>query len=110
MANDHRNRDRLCRPFIPIVDVDVCATDRRVVYLDQHIVRTDHRDVGMGYPQAFAGFKLGQTDHVSTPAERPAAAKAVMAVSMSVLLRLADICVRIRARPCGTTGYENAVV
>ena len=41
VAHSHRHRDGLLRPGIPLVDVHVGAADRRLVDLDEHIVRAD---------------------------------------------------------------------
>ena len=45
----------------------------------------------------------------TTPISLPTSMNAATAMSMSASLCAADICVRMRALPCGTTGYENAV-
>src|SRR5690606_26897245 len=38
VADDHRHRDRLLRPLIPFIDVDVGAADRGPLHADLHIV------------------------------------------------------------------------
>src|SRR5258708_39498726 len=45
VAHGHRHGDRFLRPGIPLVDVHVGAADRRLVDLDEYIVRTD---LGLG--------------------------------------------------------------
>ena len=38
MAYDHGRFDRFLRPVVPIVDMDIRATDRRLLDLDQHFI------------------------------------------------------------------------
>ena len=45
----------------------------------------------------------------STPISVATSVNAAIARSMSSSLCAADICVRIRALPCGTTGKQNAI-
>ena len=56
------------------------------------------------HPQPDLGLRLDQTFHQITPTALPAAANASSAKSRSSSVNRAFICVRIRARPCGTTG------
>ena len=38
MADDHRHRDRLLRPGIPVVNVNVGAADRGFLDPDEHVI------------------------------------------------------------------------
>jgi hypothetical protein len=48
VSDDHRHRDGLLGPRVPVVDVDVGAADRSLLDLDQHVVDAGfrHRDLG----------------------------------------------------------------
>ena len=41
MADDHRHGDRGLRPFVPIIDMQIRAADRRLPHFDQHVRRAD---------------------------------------------------------------------
>ena len=55
MANDHRDRNRFLRPRVPIVDVQVRATDRCFQHTDQHIVTADLWNGHLFEPQTWLG-------------------------------------------------------
>src|SRR6267154_818493 len=38
MANDHRHRNRFLRPYVPVINVHVRATDRCFQHANQHVV------------------------------------------------------------------------
>src|SRR6187402_12023 len=38
MSHDHRHRDRLLRPGIPLIDVNVGAADAGAIHVDKHVV------------------------------------------------------------------------
>ena len=44
MPDHHRNRDRLLRPRVPIIDVDVGAADRSLLDADENIIGPDFGD------------------------------------------------------------------
>ena len=63
MTHDHRHGDRLLRPRVPFVDVEVSAADAGLVDLDQHIVDADF---GLGHvlePEAAFGFCFDEGFH-----------------------------------------------
>ena len=60
-------------------------------------------DTFVAEPASYAGFFA----HFITPNSFPTAANAATARSMSALECAADICVRMRAWPFGTTGKEK---
>ena len=116
VAHHHRGRHGGLRPRIPVVDVQVGAADGGLVHTDQHvaITRDGHRHLLEPQPRRRLGLHerlhvTGNPGHVITSIVRPTRTKASTAWSMSASLCAADICVRMRALPCATTGYENAV-
>ena len=71
VADHHRHRDRLRRPLVPLVDVEVGAADPRLVNADQDVVDPD---LGLGHvlqPEPFLGLGLDQGTHGrhATPVE-----------------------------------------
>ena len=58
MAGDQRDRHGILRPFIPVPDVDIRATNAGFVDLDQHVIRPDFRHRRAGHPQPLAGLGL----------------------------------------------------
>ncbi len=63
MAGHHRHRNGLLRPLVPVVDMHVGAADRRLLDLDQHIVRADLRHRHLFHPDARFGLGLHQRPH-----------------------------------------------
>ncbi len=41
VADHHRHRNGLLRPLVPVPDMNIGAADRRLLHLDQHVVRPD---------------------------------------------------------------------
>src|SRR6185369_11324146 len=107
MAHCHRHRNGLLRPGIPVVDMHVRAADRGLGDLDEHIVGADFRLVDVPHPDAGLRLRLDQRLHRTSSSSRPTRMKAASAVSICVPERPADIWVRMRASPLGTTGNEN---
>jgi hypothetical protein len=56
MAHDHRRRDRLPRPVVPVEDVHVGAADPGLVHLHQHVLGPDLGNRLLRQPEA--GFRL----------------------------------------------------
>ena len=54
VADDHRHRDRLLGPGVPVVDVQVGAADAGPQDLDEHVVDADLRDRHFFQPEALA--------------------------------------------------------
>ncbi len=122
VPRDHRHGNGLLRPFVPVIDVDVGAADGGVGDADQHIFRPavghgcgHFPDAGFGLQLAepfhgrgecgcHAGQALQIVTHATTPNALPTLVKAAMAVSICSKLCAADIWVRMRAWPSGTTG------
>ena len=114
VADLHRHRDRALRPGVPLPDVDVGAADRGLAHADQHVVRARLGLRQLAEPDPGLRPRLDQCLHGcltcrSTPSSRPAWTKAVAAVSSIARVWLAHICVRMRALPIGTTGYEKPI-
>ena len=63
VADDHRHRDRLLRPGVPVVDVHVGAADAGAQHLDQHVVDAEPRDRDLFEPEPGARFLLHQGPH-----------------------------------------------
>src|SRR5262249_6908411 len=104
VPDHHRNLDGLLRPRVPVPDVDVGAADAGLADLDQHVVGPDLRHRDVLHPDARLGLGLDQRFQRMTPRARPTLAKAAIARSSCSRVCAADIWVRMRACPCGTTG------
>ena len=114
MPGHHRHRHRLLRPLVPVPDVHVGTADRALAYLDQHVVGADLGNRHPFHPYARLRLRLDQRTHhvghqATTPNSLPTSPKAAMARSISSVECAADICVRMRACPFGTTGNENPI-
>ena len=111
VADDHRHRHGAARPLVPVIDVEVGAADAGAADLDQHVVLADLGHRLVAEPQPRLGLELDQgfhrVPHVITPSALPASMKASAAVSMSAGVSAADIWVRMRALPIGTTGKKK---
>ena len=111
MPDDHGNGHRARGPLIPFPDMDVRPADGRLPDLDQHLVcvRLGHRNPL--HPQTFLGPGLHECLHVAahakTPMSWPTSMNASIARSSSSRPCAADIWVRIRSWPRGTTGKLN---
>ena len=110
VADGHRHGDRGLRPLVPIVDMHVGAADGAAAYANQHILRSDLWNRYLFHPQTGLAFLFHQSahdcsnPHGMTPSARPARAKASIARSICSGEWAADIWVRMRACPFGTTG------
>ena len=109
VPDHHRHGNGRLGPRVPVEDVQIGTADRGLAHPDQHVAVTRDRLGHILEPEP--GFLLGlhQCFHVINPIARPTRTNAPIAMSMSASLCAADICVRIRALPCGTTGNENAI-
>src|SRR5690606_24490205 len=103
VSHGHGHGDGLLRPVVPVVDVHVRAADRGLRDPDEHIVGTGLRLGDVLHPDAGPRFLLHQRFH-GTPSAWPTAAKASRALSGCSRASAADIWVRMRAWPLGTTG------
>ena len=108
VTHGHGHRDGLLRPGIPVVDVHVGAADGGLGDLDQHIVGADLGDLDVLHPDAGTRLALHQCLHLINSSSRPTLMKAASARSSCASLSPADICVRMRASPLGTTGKGKA--
>jgi hypothetical protein len=111
VAHVHGHRNGLLRPLVPVPDVDVRATDGGLADADHHVVVADRRPGHAGHRQARAAFQFGKCSHGSSssvqaiaPRVLPTLVKAATAWSICATVCAADICVRMRALPRGTTG------
>ncbi len=125
VAGDHRDGNGLLRPLVPVIDMDVGAADGGMGDADQHVFRAafGHRrghfpDTGLGLQLAEAFHRRGEgggicckglhvVAHATTPNSLPTLVKAAIALSICSKLCAADIWVRMRAWPSGTTGKEK---
>ena len=55
---DHGHRHGPRRPFIPVPDVNVRATDTCFVDFDQHIISTNFRNRGIDHPKPLTGVQF----------------------------------------------------
>ena len=65
MPDHHRHRNRLLRPLVPVVDMDVGAADAGVAHADEHIVDAILRFGNILQPQAALAAALRQCLHRS---------------------------------------------
>ena len=63
MPDDHWHRNRLLRPGIPVVDVDVGAADRGLFDPDEHVIVAHLRHRHFLQPETRFGFLLDQRLH-----------------------------------------------
>ena len=109
VPDDHRHWDGRLRPRVPVVDVQIGAADRGLANADQHLAIAGRRLGNVLDPQPGLAARLDECFHDTRPIARPTRTNASIAVSMSASVCAADICVRMRALPWGTTGNENAI-
>src|SRR6185437_8378005 len=106
-------------PVVPLPDVQVGAADRRLADADQDVVVTDLGLLDARERQARCTFQFGERSHFRirfrsnqrgmAPCALPTPANAATARSICASVCAALICVRIRALPFGTTGYEKPI-
>ena len=65
VADRHRRRDRLLRPFVPVEDVHVGAADAGLVDLHQHVVGADLGDRLLFEPEARLRLFLDEGAHAA---------------------------------------------
>ena len=120
VADLHRHGNRLLRPVVPLPDVDVGAADRGLADPDHHVVVPDLGLLDVGQARARARARAWPMpsssslpsvafDHRIAPSSRPTLPKAATAWSICASVCAALICVRMRALPFGTTGYEKPI-
>src|SRR5687768_11503360 len=63
VAHDHRNRDGLLRPLIPVPDVNIGAADAGFFYLDQYLVGTENGNGLIAHFQPRRRLGLHQSTH-----------------------------------------------
>ena len=63
MSDSHRHPDGLLRPIVPIVDMNIGATDARVAHPNQHVVNTGRRLWNLFQPEAPLRLALDQCFH-----------------------------------------------
>ena len=83
VAEDQRRRDRLLRPRVPGLDVQVGATDAGATHADEHVRRSGHGDRHVRQFQSCLGCGLAQGQHQSAARRR----KASSAVSVPAVAR-----------------------
>ncbi len=105
VADREGGGDRGGRPLVPVVDVEVRATDRHSLHGDEHLVGPDLGLGHVGQHQAGPGRWLHERSHQAiTSSSRPTSTKAAIARSSCSGEWAALIWVRMRAVPVGTTG------
>jgi hypothetical protein len=109
VADHHRHRDGGLRPRVPVMDVQVGAAD---AVLRTRISTSPSPGSGSGTsciqsPGSACAFT--NAFMTMTPISVPTFVNAATAVSMSASVWAADIWVRMRALPWGTTGKLNAI-
>ncbi len=67
VSDDHRHRNRLLRPRVPVVDVDVSAADARSINLDQNIVDANLRLWDIFQPKPRFCLAFNECLHVASP-------------------------------------------
>jgi hypothetical protein len=67
VPNGHRHRNRLLRPGVPLVDMNVCATDAGISNANQNVVDSDGRLSNLFQPEASFRTALYQGFHSILP-------------------------------------------
>ncbi len=109
MADMHAERHGLRRPFIPFPDMDVGAADRGLADADEDVVMPDLGLRHVGEREAGAGLFFDEGFHDDSFLRSPRALcrpwqRRRWRGRYLLGLWAADICVRMRAWPLGTTG------
>src|SRR5687767_7303111 len=63
MSYNHRHGNRLLRPFIPVVNVQIRPADAGAIYANQHIIDADFRLRHIREPQTALGLLFNQSFH-----------------------------------------------
>ncbi len=63
MTDDHRHRNGLLRPLVPVPDMHVGAADGRFLHADQNVVRPDFRHRYILHPETDFRLRLDQRLH-----------------------------------------------
>ena len=63
MPDDHRDRDRLLRPLVPLVNVQIGAAEAGFLHADEHIVQIDFGLRHVFEPETRAGFTFDEGFH-----------------------------------------------
>src|SRR6185295_11242578 len=63
VADVHRHRNRLLRPLVPLPDVDIRATDRRLLDADHDVVVADFRLVHLRQRESGSAFEFCECLH-----------------------------------------------
>ena len=63
MPDDHRHRDRLLRPGVPVINVDIGPADRSFLDPDEDIIVADFRHRHVLQPKTGFGFAFDQCLH-----------------------------------------------
>src|ERR1019366_10682850 len=67
VANCHGNSNRLLCPLVPLVNMNIRATDARVVDANQHIIDANDRFRNLFQPKPTLRFALNQRLHYFPP-------------------------------------------
>src|SRR5690606_39755365 len=76
VTHHHRHGDGGTSPLVPVVDVEIGATDRCSSDPHQHLVGADLGNRHFFHPQARLGLRLHQSLHPITPIWRPTSTNA----------------------------------
>ena len=63
MADDHRHRDGLLRPGVPVINVNISSADRSLLDPDEHVIVADFRHRNFFQPKTGFGFAFHQRLH-----------------------------------------------
>ena len=119
VADDHRHRNGLLRPLVPVPDVDVGAADRRLADPDQHVVGADlgSAPASSSHPQAqapaspltSARIRSGLSSNAPRARARPLGEGRDRPVESARCMRRATSGCGCAPCPCGTTGKEKPI-
>src|SRR5579883_580628 len=69
MSDGHRHRNRLLRPLVPLINVNISSADTRVAHTNQHIIDADCGFCNVFQPQSALCAALHQCFHEFLSAE-----------------------------------------